>query len=96
MSGREINPAWVTRPDSLEQEAEVKRLMEFSFTSSTRRRVSLTGPVLLITLGVIFLLDQFVPGCGISRTWPVLLVVFGVIKLLDSTRPPRPPEGPRI
>jgi len=40
--------------------------------------------------------DQFVPGWGISKTWPVLLVVLGVMKLMDSTRPPRPPEGPRL
>lgn len=61
-----------------------------------RHRVSLTGPVILITLGVILLLDQVVPGWGIGRTWPILLVVIGVTKLLDSTRPPRPPEGPRV
>ena len=53
-------------------------------------------PVLLIVLGVMFLLDQFVPGWGIHKTWPALLVVIGVLKLLDSTRPPRPPEGPRV
>jgi hypothetical protein len=59
-------------------------------------RASLTGPLILITLGVVFLVDQFVPGWGISKTWPVLLVVIGVVRLLDSTRPPRPPQGPRI
>jgi membrane-bound ClpP family serine protease len=53
-------------------------------------------PVLLILLGVMFLLDQFAPGWGIGKTWPVLLVVIGVLKLLDTTRPPRPPEGPRM
>ena len=51
---------------------------------------------MLITLGVIFLLEEFVPGWGIHKTWPVLLVVFGVLKLLDVNRPPRPPEGPRV
>ncbi len=54
------------------------------------------GPVILITLGAMFLLDQFIPGWGIGRTWPVLLVIIGVLKLVDSTRPPRAPEGPRI
>lgn len=57
---------------------------------------SLTGPVILITLGIIFLLSELAPGWGIGKTWPVLLVVIGVVKLLDSARPPRPPEGPRI
>ena len=60
------------------------------------RRGGLMFPVLLILLGVMFLLDQFAPGWGIGKTWPVLLVVIGVLKLLDTTRPPRPPEGPRI
>lgn len=62
----------------------------------TRRRSGLTWPVVLITLGVILLLDQFVPGWGIGKTWPVLLVAVGVVKLLESGRPPRPPEGPRV
>jgi hypothetical protein len=59
-------------------------------------RTSLMGPVLLITIGVLFLLDQFSHAWGIGRTWPIILVVIGVMKLLDSTRPPRPPEGPHI
>jgi hypothetical protein len=62
----------------------------------TRRSPSLTGPVVLITLGAILLLDQFVPGWGIGKTWPILLVVIGVVKLLESGRPPRPPAGPRV
>jgi LiaI-LiaF-like transmembrane region len=53
-------------------------------------------PVILIALGAIFLVDQFVPGWNIGRTWPVLLVIVGVMKLLDSTRPPRAPQGPRM
>jgi hypothetical protein len=60
------------------------------------RRGGFTFPVLLIVLGVIFLLDQLAPGWGIRKTWPVLLVVIGVLKLVDISRPPRPPEGPRI
>jgi hypothetical protein len=54
------------------------------------------GPVILISLGMMFLLDQFLPGWGIGRTWPLLLVIVGVLKLVDSTRPPRAPQGPRI
>jgi hypothetical protein len=46
--------------------------------------------------GVLFLLDQLVPGWGIGKTWPVLLIVIGVLKLVDISRPPRPPEGHRV
>jgi len=61
-----------------------------------RRRASLTGPVFLITLGVVIMLHEFVPRLGLRCTWPVLLVVLGVLLLVDSFRPPRPPEGPRV
>ena len=38
------------------------------------------GPVLLITLGVLLVLDQF-GSVGFGRTWPVLLIIFGLFKL---------------
>lgn len=53
-------------------------------------------PVLLITLGTMFLLAQIFPAWRVGRTWPVLLVIVGVLKLVNSTRPPRAPQGPRI
>lgn len=59
-------------------------------------RGSLMWPALLIALGLILLVEQFLPDWGLSKTWPVLLVIIGVVKLIDSGRPPRPPEGPRI
>jgi hypothetical protein len=52
--------------------------------------------VILITLGVIFFLHEFVPGWTVWKTWPVLLVIVGVLKLVESSRLPRPPEGPRL
>jgi uncharacterized membrane protein len=56
----------------------------------------MTGPVFLITIGVVFLVGEFVPEWDIERTWPVLLIVLGVLKLFDSVMPPRPPAGPRF
>jgi len=56
----------------------------------------LTGPGFLITMGVIFLIGEFVPEWGICRTWPVLLIVIGVLRLLDTALPSRPPVGPRL
>lgn len=52
-----------------------------------RRRghgASLAGPILLVTLGVLFLIGQFVPYWGVGRTWPVILIVIGFTKLLES------------
>ncbi len=53
-------------------------------------------PILLIAVGAMLLMDHLVHGWNIGKTWPVLLIVLGVLKLLDLTRPPRPPEGPRV
>lgn len=65
-------------------------------TPSPHYRMSLFWPVILITLGVLFTLDQLVPGWTFHRTWPVILVVIGVLTLIDSGRPPRPPRGPSV
>jgi hypothetical protein len=49
------------------------------------------GPVLLITVGVLFAMDQM-QGIGFRRTWPVLFIVFGVMKLVERlVAPPLPP-----
>lgn len=49
-------------------------------------RYSLAGPIILVTLGILFLIGQFVPAWGVTKTWPVLLIVFGLTKLLESAR----------
>src|SRR6202034_95400 len=46
----------------------------------TRR---LMGPAMLVTLGVLFLLDS-VSRIGFCRTWPAILLVIGVVKLIQS------------
>src|SRR5579859_6272206 len=40
-------------------------------------------PAMLVTLGVLFLLDS-VSRVGFGRTWPAILLVIGVVKLLQS------------
>jgi len=46
---------------------------------------AIRGPVMMITIGVLFALDNYTP-VGFSKTWPVLLVVAGILNL---GRPPR-------
>ena len=48
------------------------------------------GPIVLVTLGVLFAIDQM-QGIAFRRTWPVLLVVFGVMKLIERLLAPPPP-----
>ena len=63
---------------------------------------AIRGPILLITIGILFAMHQagVVP---IQRTWPLILIVIGVMKLVERTGgpqpvmyppPPPPPGGP--
>ena len=51
------------------------------------------GPIVLITLGILFAADQH-GGVGFHRTWPVLFIVFGVLKLAERLLAPPPPPPP--
>jgi hypothetical protein len=44
------------------------------------------GPAVLITLGVLFLIDQVSP-VGFHQTWPILLIVIGVVKVMQWNSP---------
>lgn len=44
----------------------------------------LMGPVVLITLGVLFLLGEWTRW-DFARTWPILLIAIGVVKVLGSS-----------
>jgi Domain of unknown function (DUF5668)/B-box zinc finger len=56
------------------------------------RRSSFVGPVVLVTVGVLSLLEDM-HGPRWHRTWPVLLLAIGITKLLESKAPP-PPSAP--
>ena len=54
----------------------------------------IVGPVVLITVGVLSLIESL-NGPGWHRTWPLLLLAIGVTKLLESKAPPpAPPPSP--
>jgi hypothetical protein len=40
------------------------------------------GPIILITLGILFAIDHF-GSFSFGRTWPVLIIVIGLMKLLE-------------
>ena len=54
------------------------------------------GPVTLITVGVLFALNNFTEY-RFDQTWPVILIVFGLMSLLGRSTeripPPPPPPG---
>ena len=43
---------------------------------------AIRGPIILITLGVLFAIDH-AGGYGFGRTWPALLIVMGMFKLAE-------------
>lgn len=51
------------------------------------RRPSLVGPIILIAIGLLFLLRNFLPGLQLlellSRYWPYALIVWGVVRLIE-------------
>ena len=47
------------------------------------RTRKLTGPAMLVTIGVLFLLDN-ISRVDFGRTWPAILLVIGVVKLMQS------------
>jgi hypothetical protein len=60
---------------------------------------AIRGPVILITIGGLFALNNFTPY-RFEQTWPVILIVFGLMSLLrrgveTSAPPPPPPPPPR-
>ena len=54
---------------------------------------AIRGPVTLITLGVLFALNNFT-NYGFDKTWPVLLIVFGLLSLMRRGLEPVPPPAP--
>lgn len=44
-----------------------------------RTKGSLVGGIILICLGMLFLLRQFIPAFSFEKLWPVLLIVVGVL-----------------
>ncbi len=67
---------------------------------------SLMGPAILVTIGILFLLSEFIGrGFGFGNTFPVVLIVIGAILLASSLAPtdghidptapqPPPPTAP--
>ena len=55
---------------------------------------AIRGPITLITVGVLFALNNFTPY-QFHQTWPVLLIVFGLLSLVRrSVEPIPPPPAP--
>ncbi len=47
------------------------------------RAHGLIGPVILITLGALFLIPQFVHRVNFGDLWPIIQIVIGAVKLFE-------------
>jgi|HubBroStandDraft_1064217.scaffolds.fasta_scaffold2100631_2 cell shape-determining protein MreD len=54
-------------------------------TCARCRLGGLMGPAILITIGVLFLIQQFSNRITFGELWPVILIVIGAVKLLEAT-----------
>jgi len=64
--------------------------------SPAERMRGLVGPVVLVTIGLLSLVENL-GGPRWHRTWPILLLAIGITKLLERQMPPPPtipPAGP--
>ena len=54
---------------------------------------AITGPLLLILTGALFLLD-YSGGYRVGQTWPLLLILLGFVKVLEYLVSPAPRPKP--
>jgi len=50
------------------------------------RSCHLMAPAMLVTIGVLMLLDQY-SHIGFGYTWPVILIVIGLVRVFQSNAP---------
>lgn len=53
---------------------------------------AIRGPIMLITIGVLFTLDKFT-SFSFTETWPALLIVLGAMILAERSAARTPPPG---
>jgi Domain of unknown function (DUF5668) len=63
--------------------------------SHAERMKGLVGPVVLVTLGLLQLMEDL-GGPRWHRTWPILLLAIGITKLLERQTPPTLPPPPTM
>jgi len=52
---------------------------------------AIRGPIIMITIGVLFALDHMTQFT-IGRTWPAILIVLGLLSLGERFAAPKPTE----
>lgn len=77
-------PVSFVKPDEqVPFESEMASTEEATISSNSNG--SLIAGSLLITLGALFLADEFLPNFPFQKYWPLLLVGLGVVILMNAT-----------
>jgi len=94
--------AWIIIPQNPEQASEKeegklrekaeniaqnigKRLREGS-DDNERKNSRIIGGLILLALGCLFLINNFLPWFNFSRLWPLILIIIGLAILVSSLR----------
>lgn len=72
------NPANPAEPAQEGMEDVVAEMKKY------KHRGSMIGGLVLLTLGILFLMDEFVPYLDFGRLWPVILIVIGVVLIANT------------
>lgn len=51
-----------------------------------RRNTSLVGGVILICLGLLFLVNNFLPWFGLVKLWPLIIIILGLALVIGHLR----------
>lgn len=86
-----FNQPSAAQTEAPKMETEVKD-KDFEATSSSPEdkhkqspsRGSIFAGIILITLGVLFLMDRLIPDIDFGKLWPIILVVIGILLLGGS------------
>jgi len=82
---------WIVTPEESQANHQPKNStsMESNETPKkpnpeTRQKGNLIGGLVLITLGAIFLVAQFIPRIDFGDLWPLILIVIGIALLCNA------------
>lgn len=78
---------WIVAPtdgqQTMDQESETKQMPVSESVSATS---SLIAGIAVMLIGVIFLINNFIPISWVWKLWPLILVVIGVVMIVNASK----------
>ncbi len=73
-----------TKNENFNNETVYNRDEKVPKPDKSNKEGNIWGGLILITLGVIFLIDRFVPNIDFGDLWPIILIAIGAIMIMKS------------